>query len=79
MITIDENKCIGCGLCVEDCFTRNIEMVDNKAESGKTRCIECGHCVAVCPSNAIVLENYPRRRDWACFTADSLQEPLHIL
>jgi len=59
MITIDENKCIGCGLCVKDCFTQDIEMIDQKAQSKRIRCIECGHCVAVCPQNAIALENYP--------------------
>lgn len=59
MITIDENKCIGCGLCVKDCFTQDIEMAGQKAKSKKIRCIECGHCIAVCPQNAIVLENYP--------------------
>ena len=59
MITIDESKCIGCGLCAKDCFTKDIEVIENKAKSKKIRCIECGHCIAVCPKNAIILENYP--------------------
>jgi len=59
MITIDESKCIGCGLCAKDCFTSDIEVVRKIAKSKKIRCIECGHCVAVCPKNAIVLEDYP--------------------
>lgn len=59
MIAINENKCIGCGLCVKDCFTKDIEMTDHKAKSKRIRCIECGHCIAVCPKSAITLENYP--------------------
>ena len=59
MITIDETKCIGCGLCVRDCFSKDIEVVDYKAKSKGIRCIECGHCVAVCPTSAIALEQYP--------------------
>ena len=59
MISINEEKCIGCGLCVKDCFTKDIVVADSKAKSKEIRCIECGHCVAVCPTNAITLENYP--------------------
>ncbi len=59
MITIDENKCIGCGLCAKDCFTKDIEVIGHKAKSKKIRCIECGHCIAVCPKNAVILEDYP--------------------
>jgi nitroreductase/NAD-dependent dihydropyrimidine dehydrogenase PreA subunit len=59
MITINDNKCIGCGLCAKDCFTKDIEVTNHKAKSKKIRCIECGHCIAVCPKNAITLEDYP--------------------
>lgn len=59
MIAINEDRCNGCGLCVKDCFTNDIEIWGNKARSKEIRCIECGHCVAVCPKNAITLKNYP--------------------
>lgn len=58
MITIDENKCIGCGVCAKDCFTQDIVISEMKAIPKRIRCIECGHCVAVCPVNAITLDEY---------------------
>lgn len=59
MITIEEEKCIGCGRCAKDCFTQDIEIVHGIAKSKRIRCIECGHCIAVCPKNAISLDHYP--------------------
>lgn len=59
MIMIDESKCIGCGLCAGDCFTKDIDIIDKKAKSKRVRCIKCGHCIAVCPKNAVSLVNYP--------------------
>ena len=32
MIKIDQEKCIGCGACVEDCFTRDLVLADDKAQ-----------------------------------------------
>ncbi len=58
MVQIDNNKCVGCALCVADCFLGNIAVQEKKAVSGHTRCMGCGHCIAVCPQNAIQLEQY---------------------
>lgn len=55
MVIIDKEKCIGCGLCVKDCFGDAMRMGE-KAEYVATKCMECGHCVAVCPQNAITIE-----------------------
>jgi len=56
MIIIDKEKCIGCGACVPDCFTRYISLVDGKVEPTGRVCMSCGHCTAVCPTKAITLE-----------------------
>ncbi len=32
MMKVDTEKCVGCGLCVKDCFPKDIEMVNDKAK-----------------------------------------------
>lgn len=55
---VNNDKCVGCGLCVKDCFPKDIEMVAGKARINNVTCIKCGHCIAVCPSNAVSIEEY---------------------
>ena len=50
---IDQEKCIGCGLCVQTCPARTLSMDGDKAMVSGERCIACGHCLAVCPSDAV--------------------------
>lgn len=52
-VVIDKTKCVGCGLCKEDCVGMDIFISDGKAEARGQTCILCGHCVAICPQNAI--------------------------
>ena len=54
MVIIDQEKCIGCGRCVEDCSVRNLQLQDTKAQV-KKECFQCGHCVAICPQNAVTI------------------------
>ena len=58
MISIDQNKCIGCGQCVKDCFFQAICLKEGKAEVS-IDCFNCGHCVSICPTNAVSIPDYP--------------------
>lgn len=58
MMIVDNEKCVGCGLCVKDCFVRDIEVVDNKAKIRNVACFKCGHCIAVCPKGAVSTDEY---------------------
>ena len=57
MVIVDQNKCIGCGLCEADCVGKAIVVEDGKATI-KRECIQCGHCVAICPVNAVSIPDY---------------------
>ncbi len=54
IITIDEDLCIGCGICAQTCKQSAIEIVDGKAKvTSADFCDGIGNCLPVCPVNAI--------------------------
>ncbi|MDO4482641.1 MAG: nitroreductase family protein, partial [Bacillota bacterium] len=53
MVKVDKEKCIGCGLCKNDCLMNDLVITDGKCEPVNKTCIHCGHCIAVCPVNAV--------------------------
>ncbi|EGT4784603.1 4Fe-4S ferredoxin [Clostridioides difficile] len=57
IIKIDEEKCNGCGLCVEACHEEAIGMVNGKAKLLRDDyCDGLGDCLPTCPTNAISFE-----------------------
>ena len=58
MMNVNSEKCVGCGICVKDCFPKCIEIVNEKAKINSTTCIRCGHCIAVCPKGAVSIDEY---------------------
>lgn len=60
-ISVDEEKCIACSKCVEDCPNSYLFLKDNKIMVNDKGCMECGHCYAICPQGAIDMVNYDCR------------------
>lgn len=54
MPKVDQDKCAGCGICVNVCPVNAISMVNNKAVIDQDKCIHCGKCIPICPVNAII-------------------------
>lgn len=57
IITIDENKCTGCSLCIPNCPEGAIQIIDNKARLvSDLFCDGLGACLGHCPEGAITIE-----------------------
>ncbi len=57
IIKIDEEKCMGCGICASACHEGAIEMVNGKAKLVRENfCDGFGDCLPACPAGAITFE-----------------------
>jgi Fe-S-cluster-containing hydrogenase component 2 len=57
IIKIDEEKCAGCGLCVNACVEGAIQMINEKARLvSDSYCDGLGACIGECPYDAISIE-----------------------
>ena len=52
-ITIDRNKCNGCGSCIEECPIGTITIAADEKAEVIGPCVECGYCGLACPTRAI--------------------------
>ncbi|HIR02186.1 MAG TPA: 4Fe-4S binding protein [Candidatus Aveggerthella stercoripullorum] len=51
---INEEECIGCGICVDACPQEVLEVTGGTvAVANEDSCIACGDCVEECPMGAI--------------------------
>lgn len=64
MVKIDQDLCIGCGLCLPYCTVGAIYLVEGKAIVDEDHCVECEVCIRsnICPRKALFTSqlSYPR-------------------
>ena len=53
-LSVDEDKCIGCGKCEKLCPMNNIKIVDKKVVQNN-QCTMCYRCINNCPKQAMTL------------------------
>ena len=60
---VDEEKCIGCGRCVEQCEYKALELLELEdgrkvSRTNEVLCKGCGTCAATCCNGAITMRHY---------------------
>ena len=61
-INVNEERCLGCGCCMDGCFQGARELGDIKEKEYATIvynhdvCISCEECVALCPNQALAVD-----------------------
>jgi heterodisulfide reductase subunit A len=55
---VDEEQCIGCGLCEEICPYGAPRIEEGKSKIREILCRGCGSCAAECPKRAITMRHY---------------------
>ncbi len=68
-ITIDEDKCVSCGLCAKGCKASCIDAKSHRVDY--SRCVVCGNCLGNCHKDAL---HYRHPKKTACEKADAAAE-----
>lgn len=56
-LDLDEEKCVGCGMCVVVCPHAVLSMNGGHARIEKRdACMECGACARNCPTEAVTVQ-----------------------
>ncbi|MBQ9407619.1 MAG: nitroreductase family protein [Desulfovibrio sp.] len=56
-ITVDKERCVHCGLCLQDCvlgiLAFDADEHPHYVPGGESQCVGCQHCMAICPTGAL--------------------------
>jgi uncharacterized protein len=66
-ISVNNELCLGCGLCCLKCPGKAISLENKKAKIDYKKCLGCGLCISVCPQKAIQIP-------WGSGSSQELQE-----
>jgi ferredoxin len=56
-LTLDEKKCVGCGMCMDVCPHAVFRMNEKHVQiRNRDACMECGACAKNCPVDAIFVK-----------------------
>ncbi len=60
--SVNESKCMGCGLCKDVCRFGAIVMEGRRAKVMELLCKGCGVCAASCPSSSLIMRHFTDRQ-----------------
>jgi heterodisulfide reductase subunit A len=76
--TVDEDLCMGCGLCEELCPYGAPRIEEGKSKLIEALCRGCGVCAAECPRRAITMRHYGDQQVLAQVKATLVPEELEV-
>lgn len=52
--TVTESQCVGCGMCIRECGSGAITLINHKAVIDHAKCTGCGRCVGACHTQGAI-------------------------